>query len=289
MTTEAKTSVRAVPVEGTATRSRWTGDQIGRAIVGGGCIFGIGSLCFYGLGLSDEMGAIDKARFWPEIVRERINKTYGFFSLGLTTTAISAYAATRSSSLMRFMVGRPIASLALFFVSSIGSMILVHTVPYTPETLPVKVGSFTLFSAIIGVTLAPLITIAGPLAARAAVYTAGVVGGLTLTAACAPSEKYLNMGGPLALGLGVVLVASIGGMFASPGGAVFSGLHTIYMYGGLVLFGGFMLYDTQKIVHHAENDHHFDPVNRSMGIYLDAINIFVRILSLLAGSGNRRK
>ena len=80
LTTEAKTSVRAVPVEGTATRSRWTGteecdllwrsflkkyfpgDQIGRAIVGGGCIFGIGSLCFYGLGLSDEMGAIDKAR-----------------------------------------------------------------------------------------------------------------------------------------------------------------------------------------------------------------------------------
>ena len=46
--------------------------------------------------------------------------------------------------------------------------------------------------------------------ARAAVYTAGVVGGLTLTAACAPSEKYLSMSGPLSLGLGVVLVASIG-------------------------------------------------------------------------------
>ena len=41
-------------------------------------------------------------------------------------------------------------------------------------------------------------------------YTAGVVGGLTLTAACAPSEKYLMMGGPLSLGLGVVCMASIG-------------------------------------------------------------------------------
>lgn len=46
--------------------------------------------------------------------------------------------------------------------------------------------------------------------ARAAVYTAGVVGSLSLTAACAPSEKYLHMSGPLSLGLGVVLVASIG-------------------------------------------------------------------------------
>ncbi len=50
----------------------------------------------------------------------------------------------------------------------------------------------------------------GPLVARAAVYTAGVVGSLTLTAACAPSEKYLHMSGPLSIGLGVVLVASLG-------------------------------------------------------------------------------
>ena len=50
----------------------------------------------------------------------------------------------------------------------------------------------------------------GPLAARAALYTAGVVGGLTLTAACAPSEKFLYWSGPLSLGLGVVFVASIG-------------------------------------------------------------------------------
>ena len=50
----------------------------------------------------------------------------------------------------------------------------------------------------------------GPLVARAALYTAGVVGGLSATAACAPSQKYLSMSGPLSLGLGVVFVASIG-------------------------------------------------------------------------------
>ena len=52
-----------------------------------------------------------------------------------------------------------------------------------------------------------------------------------------------------------------GGMFAAPGGALFSGLHAIYMYGGLVLFGGFLLYDTQKIIHHSERSTSYDPVN----------------------------
>lgn len=38
------------------------GDQMGRALLGGGCLFGIGSLCYYGLGLSKEAGAIDRVR-----------------------------------------------------------------------------------------------------------------------------------------------------------------------------------------------------------------------------------
>ena len=81
----------------------------------------------------------------------------------------------------------------------------------------------------------------------------------------------------------------IGGMFASPGGALFSGLHAIYMYGGLVLFGGFMLYDTQRIIREAETQNYYDPVNHSIGIYLDTINIFIRILMLLSSSGNRKR
>jgi hypothetical protein len=41
-------------------------------------------------------------------------------------------------------------------------------------------------------------------------YTAGVVGGLSAVAVCAPSDRFLSIGGPLAVGLGVVFASSLG-------------------------------------------------------------------------------
>merc|ERR1712135_141817 len=107
---------------------------------------------------------------------------------------------------------------------------------------------------------------------------------LSTMAMCAPSDKFLNMGGPLACGLGVVFVSSIGSAFFPPTGAVGMSLYSIAMYGGLVLFGAFLLYDTQKIIKKAETHpapspyyqtRPFDPINASMSIYMDTINIFI--------------
>ena len=63
---------------------------------------------------------------------------------------------------------------------------------------------------VMGAVIAPLTLLGGPLMMRAAWYTAGIVGGLSTVAMCAPSEKFLNMGGPLAVGFGVVFASSLG-------------------------------------------------------------------------------
>lgn len=60
----------------------------------------------------------------------------------------------------------------------------------------------------------------GPILTRAAWYTAGIVGGLSATAITAPSEKFLMMSGPLAMGFGVVFMANIGTFFLPPGSAL---------------------------------------------------------------------
>ena len=65
-------------------------------------------------------------------------------------------------------------------------------------------------SALIGTLIAPLMLLGGPLVLRAAAITGGVVGALSLTAACAPDGKFLTWGGPLAIGLGGVFMACLG-------------------------------------------------------------------------------
>lgn len=65
------------------------------------------------------------------------------------------------------------------------------------------------------------------------------------------------------------------------------------MLEGLAVFAGFTLYDVQKILHHArmarQGRMRADAVNESIALELDFINIFVRMVQIMAMSGNRRK
>ncbi|XP_037084250.1 growth hormone-inducible transmembrane protein-like [Pollicipes pollicipes] len=265
----------------------------GRGLVAGASVVGIGALCYYGAGLSSEMGAIDRAVMWPDYVRERVKATYLYFGSSVAVTAASAAAIFRSPAMMRLVTKNSWLAIGATFAAMIGSGMLLRSIPYEPG-FGTKQLAWMLHCGVIGAVIAPLAMLGGPLLIRAAWYTAGVVGGLSAVAVCAPSDKFLYMGGPLAIGLGVVFCASVGSMFLPPTTALGAGLYSLSIYGGLVLFSMMLLYDTQRIVKKAEMhpviaQRPFDPVNASVSIYLDTINIFMRIAMILAGGGGRRK
>ena len=68
----------------------------------------------------------------------------------------------------------------------------------------------------------------------------------------------------------------------------------IWLYGGLAVFGGFTLYDVQKILRNARIVHaggaRKDVVNESISLELDFLNIFIRMVQILGmrGGNNRR-
>lgn len=266
--------------------------QIGQGAVAGAAVVGMGALAYYGLGLSNEAGAVDRQVMWEPYVKERIRDTYVYFGGSIVATAASAAAIFRSPAAMNLVMRQGWVALGVTIAAMIGSGMVARSLPYQ-EAPSAKQLAWLVHCAVIGAVVAPVCLMGGAIVTRAAWYTAGMVGGLSTVAACAPSDKFLNWGGPLAMGLGVVFCASLGTMFLPPQSAMGAGLASVAIYGGLVLFGMFLLYDTQKIIHRAERHPvgygapPFDPVNASMGIYMDTINIFIRIATILGM--NKRK
>ncbi|XP_017890723.1 growth hormone-inducible transmembrane protein-like [Ceratina calcarata] len=250
---------------------------------------------YYGLGFSPSMGTIDYVKYWPQHVKERIRTTYMYLGASILSSTAAAAICLRSPVIMNMVMRQGWVSMLVTIAAVWGSGIMLQSIPYK-EGFGAKQLAWLAHTGTVGAILAPLYLLGGPLVLRAAWYTASIVGGLSIVAVCAPNETFLKMGGPLAIGLGVVFASSVGSMFLPPTTALGSGLYSMSLYGGLILFSMLLLYDTQRIIKQAEtypvHEHMvrpYDPINNAISVYMDVVNIFVRILTLLAGGGNRRQ
>ncbi|XP_037935961.1 growth hormone-inducible transmembrane protein [Teleopsis dalmanni] len=267
--------------------------SMGKGAAAGAALVGLGALGFYGLGLGDADNTYNKSMLWPEYVRERIHTTYGYFGASCAITAAAAAAAYRSPRIMQLVTRNGWMSILGTFAVMIGTGAVAQSLEYKPG-IGAKQLAWAVHCGVLGAVIAPMCLLGGPILTRAALYTGGIVGGLSTIAVCAPSDKFLYLGGPLALGLGLVFASSLASMWLPPTTALGAGLYSLSLYGGLILFSGFLLYDTQRIVRYAENYPEFgvrpfDPINASLSIYMDTINIFIRIATIMAGGGGNQR
>ncbi len=72
-----------------------------------------------------------------------------------------------------------------------------------------------------------------------------------LTVTCCSNDKYLYMGGPLLAGVTVVALSSLAPMALPLGIRGLQVAESISLYGGLAVFGGFVLYEyaTLRLFH----------------------------------------
>lgn len=139
-----------------------------------------------------------------------------------------------------------------------------------------KLALFSLFNVSQSIALAPMFFLSPVLLARAGLYTLGVVGSLSFVGATAKQDNYLYLGGPLLAGVTVVALSSLAPMVL-PVTAMrtLAWTEAISLYGGLAVFSGFMLYDTQRILKEARfaamGLHKLDPVGSAISLELNTL------------------
>jgi modulator of FtsH protease len=140
------------------------------------------------------------------------------------------------------------------------------------------------FATLEGLGIGPTITMymrtpaGSATVAEASLLTAGVF--LSLSAYVHVTKKdFSAWGGMLFTGLIVVVLASLIGIFVSS-----SAYHLTIAAISAILFSGFILFDTSRIVRGGETNY----IMASLSLYLDIINLFFSLLQLLSAGNDRR-
>eukprot|EP00357_Protocruzia_adherens_P013751 CAMPEP_0115017768 /NCGR_PEP_ID=MMETSP0216-20121206/28337_1 /TAXON_ID=223996 /ORGANISM="Protocruzia adherens, Strain Boccale" /LENGTH=236 /DNA_ID=CAMNT_0002388695 /DNA_START=44 /DNA_END=754 /DNA_ORIENTATION=- len=208
-----------------------------------------------------------------------IRKVYGILAAQLTfTTAFCAWA-TLSEAVQQFML----ENFALFICSCVLAIVICFALSCCPQNgriVPrnyILLGLFTLCeSYMVGALCAmtdPTIVL------TAAVLTVGVTVALTLYA-CFTKTDFTVLGGMTWILCMVMLMFGIMLFFMHS-----SLLNTIYCVLGVLLYGLFLIIDTQLIVGGQKTYRlgYDDYILGAMMLYIDIIGMFVYILRLLRG------
>ena len=227
----------------------------------------------------------------PAYEREYLNQTFLHTGLGIGIIGVAARALHSSGWSYRLMATNPWLVVGGGLVLSIGTM--MGTFYTHPDNYVQKYALWTAFNVTQAAILSPLMFMQPALLARAGLYTLGMMGSIAFVGATAKQDKYLYLGGPLLAGVAIVAISGFAPLVL-PATAIrtLAVTENLWLYGGLAVFGGFTLYDVQKVLHHARMAEQGlvrkDVVNESVSLELDFINIFVRMVYILGRSQKRK-
>lgn len=228
----------------------------------------------------------------PEYERAYLNDTFLHTGLGVGIIALAAKTLHANGWSYRLMAFNPWLVIGVSLAASIGTM--YGTFRTHPDNYVQKYALWTGFNLAQAAVLSPLLFMHPAILARAGLYTVGMMGSIAFVGATAKQEKYLYLGGPLLAGVAIVAISGFAPLVL-PATAVrtLAWTENLWLYGGLAVFGGFTLYDVQKILHHARMAERGlvrkDVVNESVSLELDFLNIFIRMVQILGMRNNNRR
>jgi len=281
------TLLRSVRVMSTGPATKGlTAWKVGMISVGVGGAGGLAYSLKYALAPAENAN-IRNMSLWPQYVKDRLAGTFGYCMGGLGITAGGAMASLRSPTVMRLVGGNTMMSFVACIALMMGSGMACRSIAFDGKPFGTKAALYYLHMGIVGAVIAPILAVGGPVCLRAAGATMAIMGGLAFTGMVAPSDAYVKMYGPINAGCFLMLGACLVSFVAPPMGAFRMGLESFIMLGGLALFTAKGFMDLQKASAAAQQPGQYDPINHSLSITMDAVNIFIRLAMMMSGS--RRK
>ena len=200
-----------------------------------------------------------------------IRKVYGLFFVATLFAVGGAFIGLSSPGLMIASAQHPFVVLLLL----IGGVYAAQAVRHQPGFNLVALFGFTTLT---GIVISPVLYVVSRTnpgsITQAGLLTVGIFGGLTAYAFLSKRD-FSFMRGMLMVGLTIIFVSALINMFVGSLGMSFA-----VAVGALLLFSGFVLYDTSNIIRRYPTSEY---VSGALALYLDAFNIFLAILRLLNG------
>lgn len=211
-------------------------------------------------------------------VQKHLKKVYGTLSVSMLAAAAGAY--------VHLFTGIVSAGI-LTVLASIGMMLWLAATSHTKENEQKRLGIFIGFTFLSGVSLGPLldmvISIDPSIITTALMGTCLIFISFSLASLYNTNRTYLYMGGFLLSALSWMCLLGVMNIFFRS-----QMIFNLNLYGGLLIFCGFVLYDTQLIIEKARNGDD-DYIWQSVDLFLDFINIFRRLLIILASKDGGKK
>ena len=206
-----------------------------------------------------------------------VRRTYGLVFVSVIVTAMGVAFAASQPSLLLAVNQHP-------FLSFIAMMAPLWLVMPARHVYPRNILLTLLFTFVVGVVIAPALVYAEQtspgITGEAGIITLSTFGVLSLYAAVSRRD-FSAWGGFFIIGLWVLLITSVLSWFVPVAGV------SLWLAGAAVLvFSGLLVFDTWRLLRSGQYGPD-DYVPAAVNIYLDLLNIFMAVLSLLGG-GRRR-
>jgi len=210
-------------------------------------------------------------------VRTHLKNVYASLTMSVMSASVGAYVHLFTDLLQGGGI--------MFSLLGLGLALGLFMTPDNGKNRGMRMGMLLGFAFLTGLGLGPLLQMAimmnPSLVPSAMMLTSVIFAGFTGAALFAPDGKYLYLGGTLLSGLNSLLVLGLLNIFFRS-----QLLFQVHLYIGLLVFCGFIVFDTQVIIRKAKNGDR-DFIAHSLDLFIDFVQIFRKVLILLMQKDER--